>query len=102
MNDKNFELYNKYISYCAVDDDAKQEFALRELIISAIKNRDYKIYYGGGYEYLTKNIIRLYDVVAYITLADDVYFMICTDNSEGDFCILSRCTDECKIVTIKK
>lgn len=85
-----------------IDDGGKMpnEYALTELIKIAIINRDYKIYYGGGYEHRTENRIKLFDVVAYFNLTSDVFFMVCTNNTEGDSCVLHSCNSDCKILTL--
>jgi hypothetical protein len=76
------------------------EAALTELVKICILERNYKIYYGGGYEYHKHkefSSINVYDVVCYFGLTGDPYFMVCMNNEQGDCCELSRCNSDCMI-----
>ena len=71
-------------------------YAITELIKNAIINRNYKIYYGGGYEHKTNNKIKVFDVVVWFNLGGDATFQVCLDNSEGDCCDLWNSNADCK------
>lgn len=100
VNLENKELYEFYEKR-HVDDGGRfpREYAMTELVNHAILTKNYKVYHGGGYEHRSENRIKNYDVVVCFTFANDPYFMICFDNSEGDSCVLYRCNDKCKIET---
>jgi len=78
-----------------------QKYALTELVKECIISKDYKIYFGGGYEYGTKNAINKYDVVCYINMTGDPFFMVCMDNEDGDFCTLFCCNSDCEFEKIE-
>jgi len=80
-----------------------EAFAITELIENAIRNKNYKIYCGGGgYEYNTENEIKKFDIVVWFSWGGDPHFQVCIDNSEGDSCILINFNDKGELVqTIK-
>ena len=98
VNEENKALYEKFMKeHTGNGGQIPEQCALSELVKYAIENKNYKIYYGGGYEHKTKNDIKNYDVVVWFSMAGDPYFMVCMDNSEGDSCDLYRCNSDCKI-----
>lgn len=68
-------------------------YALTEIIAEAIKDKTYKVYYGGGY-YPDETEILKYDIVCWFNLSNDPFFMMCVDISEGDECNLIRYTKD--------
>lgn len=78
-----------------------QEDALTRLVAHAIKTKGYKIYNGGGYD-IYDNPIQKYDVVVWFDWANDPFFMVALDVSEGDQCDLYRCNTESELEKIVK
>lgn len=77
------------------------EAALTNLVAHAIKTKGYKIYNGGGYDIY--NIpIEKYDVVVWFDWANDPFFMVALDVSEGDQCDLYRCNPQSELEKIVK
>jgi len=101
-NTENQKLYEKAKKFHTDDNgEAPEEYALTELIKKSIADRDYKIYYGGGYDVNAEPILN-YDVVVWFSVAGDPYFMVCKDNSEGDYCDLYRCNTDGEIEMMRR
>lgn len=100
INVRNEKLFNVFKEE-HINDGGKlpQETALTNLINDCLIRRDYKVYNGGGYD-IDKTPIKKYDVVLYRNLANDPYFMVALNVSEGDYCSLYRCNDNVKIEKI--
>jgi hypothetical protein len=79
-----------------------EAFAITELIENAIRNKTYKIYNGGGYEYNTENEIKNFDIVVWFNWGGDPYFQVCMDNSEGDSCVLVNSNNKGELIQMIK
>ena len=95
INKEKFEKHKKF----HIDDDGKhpEAYAVTEIIRESILNRDYKIYYGGGYD-KDGDEIKVYDVVVTFNWGGDPFFQMCVDNSDGDACKLVNSNPECTFV----
>ncbi len=72
-------------------------YAVTEIIKESILNRNYKIYFGGGYG-KSGDEIKLFDVVVTFSLGGDPFFQMCVDNSDGDACKLINSNSECEFL----
>jgi hypothetical protein len=69
-------------------------YALTQIIKKSIKERDYKIYKGGGpYGINHEWILKKFDVVVTFTLGGDPEFWVVMDH-DGDFCDLYRSNEK--------
>ena len=99
VNKINKAKYEEYRNF-HINDGGKfpDDYAMSELIYQSILNKDYKIYYGGGYEADTEDEIKQFDVVVSFNLGGDPFFQMCLDNSDGDTCKLINSNEECEFV----
>lgn len=100
LNEINKVKYEEYRIF-HINDGGKfpDDYAITELIEQSILNKDYKIYYGGGYEANTHDEIKQFDVVVTFNWGGDPFFQMCLDNSDGDACLLINSNDKCEFVT---
>lgn len=95
INSVNEKLYKEFSEQHTKDGGHHPDaYAITELIKSAIINKDYKIYYGGGYEHKTNEPIKVYDVVVWFNLGGDAFFQVCLE-CDDDCCVLYNSNDEC-------
>jgi pantothenate kinase len=97
MNLDNKKLYDEfYSSHLSEGGNAPREAATTQLIKYCIENKEFHIYYGGGYYYNhgENKPVKEYDVLCYFNVAGDPYFMMCIDASEGDFVEMVACNPE--------
>lgn len=95
INQKKYEEYKiKHINDGGKHPDA---YAITEIIKHSILNRDYRIYFGGGYD-KSGDEIKLYDVVVSFNLGGDSFFQMCVDNLDGDTCKLVNSNSECEFI----
>lgn len=100
LNEINKVKYERYRNF-HIDDGGKfpDDYAITELIKQSILDKDYKIYYGGGYEANTHNEIKQFDIVVTFNWGGDPFFQMCLDNSDGDACKLINSNDKCEFIT---
>lgn len=102
MNIKNKNKYEEYKQFHTNDGGKHPEaYAVTELIKQSILNKDYKIYYGGGYEANTENPIDIYDVVVIFSWGGDPTFKMCMSNEEGDSCTLVSSNPKAECITVE-
>lgn len=99
INEQNKSKYAEYKAF-HIEDGGKypDAYAVTELIRQSILNKDYKIYYGGGYEAKTESEIKQFDVVVTFNYGGDPLFQMCVDNSDGDACKLINSNEDCTFV----
>lgn len=94
INEDNKKLYEKFQDEHIKDGGvAGLEYAITELIFDRIKQKDYKIYHGGGKDICGRSVMK-FDVVCWVNLSHDVMFMVALDVDEGDSCDLYACNRE--------
>jgi hypothetical protein len=99
VNTRNEKLFEKYgLDHINHHGKVPMETALTDLVADCIKRKDYKIYNGGGSD-INGESINKYDVVLYLDIKNDPYFMVSL-NDDGDCCELYRCNDKCEIVKL--
>ena len=98
INKKNKEKFEKYKELHIKDGGKHPEaYAITEIIENAIESKNYKVYYGGGYDNNGKEI-KVYDVVVTFSWGGDPLFQMCIDNSDNDACRLVNSNPECTFV----
>lgn len=81
--------------------DLPMEAALTNLVAHSISTKGYKIYDGGGSDKFGIPILK-YDVVVFFDFANDPFFMVALDVSEGDQCDLYRCNPQSELEKVTK
>lgn len=101
MNKNNKELYDSFYNLAINDGlDAvnARKSAVTNLIAKSIIDKNYRVYYGGGYyndkdkngEYIP---VEMFDVVCYFNFSNIPHFMLVTD-TDGDSANLILCNKD--------
>jgi hypothetical protein len=94
INSRNEKLFNRFKrQHVSEGGQMPREVGLTNLIADALKRHAYKLYLGGGCDTDGKPI-RKYDVVLWLGVSNDPYFMVALDIDEGNHCGLYRCNDK--------